>query len=473
MAAAFGGWSAASGRRGGKVEVAGLVGGYSCGAGCGVRSPDWPSHRAHFKSQLHRYNVKAQAEGRDTLSAPEFEEAGLGDAAESSGSALVGGLAGAKGGRVEADETGVCDISVTLTDDGGRGGRGEDSSCCRAEQRSSQQQHSRQEELQVPTLTRERSSAATSSNFNVEAAEEPPAVVFPSDTDRKPRAGPAVGAAAKGLEREALQSSGEATVDCLFCTDNGFHSVSDTLDHMRSKHSFVLPLPEYCVDVAGVLLRLAQHIGLVDVDDCEESDGDESDGSDLSRCLWCCRLFPTLSAARAHMVATSHCRLDWDASTGVPPSLAPFYDLSAATLERDVAFICARTGALKLADGRNLTSRAVRKPDGTRLLGRKPQGSSPARNDRVDADTVGALPEPQTGSHRAIRAHNRRTTRALAPRKGTMGLSQLSVPARHAARQVTLARAGASKWRMKLGRQGNVLPGVRGHLAIGIQRVTF
>ncbi|XP_017889303.1 zinc finger protein 622 [Ceratina calcarata] len=100
--------------------------------------------------------------------------------------------------------------------------------------------------------------------------------------------------------------------NCLFCNHHS-RSLVKNLKHMTVAHSFVVPDPEYCIDIKGLLIYLGEKIfaGYM--------------------CIWCNhsgRCFQSADAARAHMMDKGHCKMlhEGDALA----EYAEFYDYSSS-----------------------------------------------------------------------------------------------------------------------------------------------
>lgn len=97
--------------------------------------------------------------------------------------------------------------------------------------------------------------------------------------------------------------------DCLFCPTNS-KTISDNLDHMKSKHSFYIPDRDLLLDLPGLLSYLGEKVVLANL------------------CLFCPnggREFGDLFAVRKHMADKSHCKLAYETDAD-RAELADFYD---------------------------------------------------------------------------------------------------------------------------------------------------
>jgi pre-60S factor REI1 len=106
--------------------------------------------------------------------------------------------------------------------------------------------------------------------------------------------------------------------DCLFCSDAPkFASPDLCIEHMAAAHSFYIPDLPFITDIAAFLQFLGQKIGIGNA------------------CVNCSKSFLSLDAVRAHMLATSHSKLPLGAEAS--EELAEFYDFSGLAAGADAA----------------------------------------------------------------------------------------------------------------------------------------
>jgi len=104
--------------------------------------------------------------------------------------------------------------------------------------------------------------------------------------------------------------------ECLFCSavavassDGSEDAFAANLAHMAREHGFFVPDLECCTDLRGLVAYLAEKVAV------------------WTRCLWCSdrtRSFYTLEAVRRHMCDIGHCKMCYDD----PSEYAAFYDWS-------------------------------------------------------------------------------------------------------------------------------------------------
>eukprot|EP00002_Diphylleia_rotans_P003609 TRINITY_DN124_c0_g1_i5.p1 TRINITY_DN124_c0_g1~~TRINITY_DN124_c0_g1_i5.p1 ORF type:complete len:409 (-),score=82.65 TRINITY_DN124_c0_g1_i5:1644-2870(-) len=99
-------------------------------------------------------------------------------------------------------------------------------------------------------------------------------------------------------------------LDCLFCRNKAVDFQSN-LDHMTRSHSFFIPEIEYLVDLEGLIKYLGEKVSIGRL------------------CLYCNgkgRTFQTIDAVRNHMHEKSHCKILYEEET--IDEFADFYDFT-------------------------------------------------------------------------------------------------------------------------------------------------
>ena len=105
----------------------------------------------------------------------------------------------------------------------------------------------------------------------------------------------------------------DPAAECMFCSQ-AQASLEQSLEHMKSAHGFFLPEQKYLVDAKGLLGYLADKVSVGNV------------------CLWCNgrgRGFHDLGAVQKHMMDKSHCKVAYDSQED-QLELADFYDFRAS-----------------------------------------------------------------------------------------------------------------------------------------------
>ena len=105
--------------------------------------------------------------------------------------------------------------------------------------------------------------------------------------------------------------------NCIFCEHHSKNLVKN-LKHMAIAHSFFIPDAEYCCDVEGLLMYLAEKV-------CRDF-----------ICLWCNekgRSFYSLLAIRQHMIEKGHCKMNFEAAALA--EYMDFYDYSSSYPDHD------------------------------------------------------------------------------------------------------------------------------------------
>lgn len=105
--------------------------------------------------------------------------------------------------------------------------------------------------------------------------------------------------------------------NCIFC-DHHSRNMVKNLKHMALAHSFFIPDAEYCCDVEGLLMYLAEKV-------CRDF-----------ICLWCNekgRSFYSVLAVRQHMIEKGHCKMNFEAAALA--EYVDFYDYSSSYPDHD------------------------------------------------------------------------------------------------------------------------------------------
>ncbi|MCO5598695.1 hypothetical protein L7F22_052793 [Adiantum nelumboides] len=106
----------------------------------------------------------------------------------------------------------------------------------------------------------------------------------------------------------------DPTTSCIFCNVTGFTSIEDSLKHMSSQHSFFIPEKEYLVDLVGLMKYLSDKICVGNI------------------CLYCNgkgRGFQTAEAVRKHMIDKAHCKIAYDQEED-KMELSDFFDFTSS-----------------------------------------------------------------------------------------------------------------------------------------------
>lgn len=116
----------------------------------------------------------------------------------------------------------------------------------------------------------------------------------------------------------AARLASSARVDpskqCIFCRSSGFASLGQTLEHMQVKHGFFLPERTYLIDLPGLAQYLADKVTVGHL------------------CLFCNgrgRGFNSAEAAQKHMIDKSHCKVAYEREQD-RLELGDFYDFSSS-----------------------------------------------------------------------------------------------------------------------------------------------
>lgn len=115
----------------------------------------------------------------------------------------------------------------------------------------------------------------------------------------------------EGDDMDLHETEALAISCCLFCHKESA-SLESSLDHMKTRHDFVIPDRQFCIDEEGLMQYLCLKVGAGRM------------------CVFCPERragFPSIDAAQQHMVAKQHCKIDRSAEAMI--ELADFYDYDA------------------------------------------------------------------------------------------------------------------------------------------------
>lgn len=102
--------------------------------------------------------------------------------------------------------------------------------------------------------------------------------------------------------------------ECIFCPSARFTDLKDSLAHMSKAHGFFIPDSEYIVDLPGLVTYLADKVSIGNI------------------CLYCNgrgRGFHNLESVRKHMVDKYHCKLAYSSQED-QLELGDFYDFTSS-----------------------------------------------------------------------------------------------------------------------------------------------
>lgn len=106
----------------------------------------------------------------------------------------------------------------------------------------------------------------------------------------------------------------DPTTSCIFCNVTGFNNIEESLKHMSSQHSFFIPEQEYVIDLVGLMKYLSDKICVGNI------------------CLYCNgkgRGFHTAEAVRKHMIDKVHCKIAYDQEED-KMELSDFFDFTSS-----------------------------------------------------------------------------------------------------------------------------------------------
>ncbi|GAC98590.1 potential zinc finger protein [Pseudozyma hubeiensis SY62] len=106
----------------------------------------------------------------------------------------------------------------------------------------------------------------------------------------------------------------DPTHECIFCAKTGFTELKDTLAHMSKAHGFFIPDSEYIVDLPGLVSYLADKVSIGNI------------------CLYCNgrgKGFHNLESVRNHMLDKFHCKIAYSDEED-QLELGDFYDFTSS-----------------------------------------------------------------------------------------------------------------------------------------------
>lgn len=177
------------------------------------------------------------------------------------------------------------------------------------------------------------------------------------------------------LERRMREGKAYSHVECVF--DGSMHdSVEDNLEYMAKMFGFFLPYVEELVDVEGLLTYLGQKVGIG------------------YSCVACEKAFVSVTAVQMHMIDKGHCRMTegegWEEEYG---DFYSFGDEGWEEVEGDTekALVEAEDGGkLKESEGDGVGEEAVALAVGSKVLGHRSlrRYYKQAAGDRADTRTA-------------------------------------------------------------------------------------
>jgi len=118
----------------------------------------------------------------------------------------------------------------------------------------------------------------------------------------------------KVLDEKIKMSRKLEETECLFCDFKG-KTLDEKMEHMTIEHTFFIPDIEYLVDLKGFMNYLAEKIAIGNT------------------CIYCKKAFNTLEATRKHILDKGHQKIKYE--EGPDLEISDFYDFS-STYDDDV-----------------------------------------------------------------------------------------------------------------------------------------
>lgn len=249
---------------------------YTC-LTCSVAFYTAPEQRDHFRSDLHRYNMKRRVANLAPVSAQVFNEKIMErrTAMESSAQATK-------------EDTGRCHVcSKNFSSQ----------NAYRDHMQSRKHREMMQKQANKPKVAARTMATETPSSLaNVQDLRD----ALPEDEGSDEDEDDELDEETK-LERAVQKKLAKArridpATECMFCSEKQ-PSLDVSLSHMQSAHGFFVPERKYLVDLPGLLGYLADKVSVGNV------------------CLWCNgkgRGFHNLGAVQKHMMDKSHCKVAYE-----------------------------------------------------------------------------------------------------------------------------------------------------------------
>lgn len=291
---------------------------------CSIAFPNPDDQRTHYRSDLHRYNMKRRVANLPPVKADVFNakilerRAALAQEAETTAT---------------PDKCEACDKKFA------------------SQNAYLAHLNSKKHKENAAKLDKKRANAASqagpSTAVAADADTEQVPLVFrvpkPTASDAEPASAPAADVAAssaaaadkKQNARETLMVSEDATEEqiqaaidakvassrridpnheCMFCAKSGFGELKDTLAHMSKAHGFFIPDSEYIVDLPGLVAYLADKVSIGNI------------------CLYCNgrgKGFHNVESVRNHMLDKFHCKIAYSDPED-QLELGDFYDFTSS-----------------------------------------------------------------------------------------------------------------------------------------------
>lgn len=274
---------------------------------CSIGYPNPEDQRAHYRTDLHRYNMKRRVASLPPIRADAFNAKILEKQIEE-----------VKKVAAKEDRCQICQKSF--------------SSSNAYQSHINSKKHKDNESRIMKMATKAHVSASENAEADPLVVKLPPSSGLDDLSGVKPylpseqpsKAPPTDLRVAEDATEEEIQATIDAKVassrridpetSCLFCSSTSFTSLDESLEHMTRYHGFFIPEQSYLIDRTGLMKYLADKICIGNM------------------CLYCNgkgRGFLSGEAARKHMVDKSHCKIAYEMEAD-RLEFSDFYDFTSS-----------------------------------------------------------------------------------------------------------------------------------------------
>jgi pre-60S factor REI1 len=279
---------------------------------CSIGYPNPEDQRAHYRTDLHRYNMKRRVANLPPIRADVFDAKILQQKGDEEKKA------GAKDDRCQVCQKSFSSSNAYQSHVASKKHKENES---RLRKMASSAVSAADEDENDPLVVKLPAASGLDSVSELQASLSDAADEKQVRPTKVPVADLRV---AEDATEEEIQAAIDAKVattkridpetSCLFCSNTSFTSLDESLDHMTRQHGFFVPEQTYLVDRTGLLKYLADKICIGNM------------------CLYCNgrgRGFLSGEAARKHMIDKSHCKVAYETEED-RLELSDFYDFTSS-----------------------------------------------------------------------------------------------------------------------------------------------
>ncbi|UZJ53070.1 hypothetical protein CBS101457_002390 [Exobasidium rhododendri] len=285
---------------------------------CSIGYPSPEDQRAHYGTDLHRYNMKRRVANLPPIRADAFNAKILERRKEAESGGNV------KGDRCQSCQKSFSSLNAYQSHLNSKRHKETESRLKSADSKSSIAESDPNADPLIVTLP---ASSGLDSVADLQSSLPTPQADN-SDEKSTPKSGKVHPADLLVVAEDATEEEIHAVIDakvansrrinpetsCLFCSKSTFTSLVDSLSHMTRFHGFFLPEQDYLSDRLGLMKYLSDKICVGNM------------------CLYCNgrgRGFASGEAARKHMIDKSHCKVAYEAEEDVF-EYSDFYDFTSS-----------------------------------------------------------------------------------------------------------------------------------------------